>query len=259
MDKENKLDLSQAKQLVKEVGPAFVESVIILQEHWFLVTSFSVFIHDPNRVDDCADKSRFPYQNKPVAFVQRKTNYGTSSFELVFRIGYVEVLANSGFIGSTSSKKLIPFVGSALQQLPGTISTSIETSKTKQIFINKAQQSYETGNRIINQYYKDTSTLPWQFYSSRFSENDFKPLNPLYLDTKRIWLDSASLVIRTYVLQSVDIDDIKKALYLIKQTDKPDLICIYNEVLSSGIKSENKKIVDMAVKKYQFKKVGLFD
>lgn len=299
MDKETKLDLSQAKQLVKEVGPAFVESVIILQEHWFLVTSFSLFIHDPNRVDDCADKSRFPYQNKPVAFVQRKTNYGTSSFELVFRIGYVEVLANSGFIGSTSSTKLIPFVGSALQQLPGTISTSIETSTTEQIFISKAQKSYETGNRIINQYYKDTSTLPWQFYGSRFSENGFKPLNPLYLDTKRIWLDSASVVIRTYALQRVDIDDIKRALYLIEQTNKPvklkrsyqlikqhlttiksheqlqrilfdeskqgtvrikkDLICIYNEVLSSGIKSENKKIADMAVKKYEFKKIDLFD
>lgn len=133
-------------------------------------------------------------------------------------------MANSGFIGSTSSTKLIPFVGSALQQLPGTISTSIETPTTEQIFINKAQQSYETENRIINQYYKDTSILPWQFYSSRFSENDFKPFkpfNPLYLDTKLIWLDSASLVIRTYALQRVDIDNIKKALYLIKQTDKP--------------------------------------
>lgn len=105
MDKETKLNLFQAKKLVNEVGPAFVESVVILQEHWFLVTSFSVYIHDPNRVDDCADKSRFPYQNKPVAFIQRKTNYGTSSFELVFRIGYVEVLANSGFIGSINSKK----------------------------------------------------------------------------------------------------------------------------------------------------------
>jgi hypothetical protein len=220
MDKEAKLDLSQAKQLVTEVGPAFVESVIILQEHWFLVTSFSVFIHDPNRVDDCADKSRFPYQNKPVGFVQRKTNYGRSSFELVFRIGYVEVLANSGFIGSTSSRKLIPFVGSALQQLPGTISASIETSTTEQIFINKAQQSYETGNRIINQYYKDTSTLSWQFYSSRFSENGFKPFNPLYFDTKRAWLDAASLVIRTYALQRVDIDDIKRALDMIQQTKK---------------------------------------
>ncbi|CEJ02090.1 hypothetical protein RMCBS344292_16107 [Rhizopus microsporus] len=145
MNKETKLDLSQTKQLVKEVGPAFVESVIILQEHWFLVTSFFAFIHDSNRVDDCADKSRFFYQNKPVAFVQRKTNYGTSSFELVFRIGHVEVLANSGFIGS-SSRKLISFVDSALQQLPSTISTSIETSATEQIFINKAQQSYETGN-----------------------------------------------------------------------------------------------------------------
>jgi hypothetical protein len=40
---------------------------------------------------------------------------------------------------------------------------------------------------------------------------------------------------------------------------KNDLICIYNEVLSSGIKSENKKIADMAVKKYEFKKIDLFD
>ncbi|CAO3675401.1 unnamed protein product [Rhizopus stolonifer] len=139
MNKETKLDLSQAKQLVKEAGSVFVESVIILQGYWFLVTSFSVFIHNPNRVDDCADKSRFPYQNNPVAFVQRKTNYGTSSFELVFRIGYVEVLANSGFIGSKSSTELIPFVDSALQQLSETISTSIEISTTERIFINKAQ------------------------------------------------------------------------------------------------------------------------
>lgn len=42
------------------------------------------------RVDYWADKSRIPYQNKPVTFVQIKTNYGTSSFELVFRIDYVK-------------------------------------------------------------------------------------------------------------------------------------------------------------------------
>ncbi|PHZ10942.1 uncharacterized protein RHIMIDRAFT_293149 [Rhizopus microsporus ATCC 52813] len=68
-----------------EVGPAFVESVILLQTHWFSVTSFSVFTHDPNRVNDC---------------------YGASSFELVIRIGYIEILANSGFIGSLEIQRI---------------------------------------------------------------------------------------------------------------------------------------------------------
>ncbi|KAI9246836.1 hypothetical protein EDC94DRAFT_529338, partial [Helicostylum pulchrum] len=44
-------------------GPIFVEALIILQGYWFLITSFSVFFHDPHHVDDCADKSRFTYQN----------------------------------------------------------------------------------------------------------------------------------------------------------------------------------------------------
>lgn len=55
-------------------------------------------------------------------------------------------------------------------------------------------------------------------------------------------------------LQQILCDKSKEGTIRIKQ----DLICIYNEVLSSGIKSENKKIVDMAVKKYQFKKNSIY-
>lgn len=40
------LNLSDAKQLVKDVSPALVESVLLFREHWFLISSFSIFLHE---------------------------------------------------------------------------------------------------------------------------------------------------------------------------------------------------------------------
>ncbi len=99
---------------------------------------------------------------------------------------------------------------SAIQDLPKEISNSIKTCMTDYIFINQEQQIYKTTNRIVNQYYKKTSTVLWQFCSIKYSKNNFKPVNHLYIDTERIWIDFASLVISTYAFQKVDINDTQK-------------------------------------------------
>ncbi len=55
MEQEVKFNLSQVIQVVNEIAPTFVESAIIIKEHWFLATSFFVFLHDSNNVDDCTN------------------------------------------------------------------------------------------------------------------------------------------------------------------------------------------------------------
>ncbi|KAL0141779.1 hypothetical protein V8B55DRAFT_1492156 [Mucor lusitanicus] len=39
----------------------FMECVILIEDHWFLIAGYSVFLHGPSTLDDCADKSRFQY------------------------------------------------------------------------------------------------------------------------------------------------------------------------------------------------------
>lgn len=294
-----KLDLEQANELVKKVAPVLMESVIILKDHWFLLTSYSVFVHDPDRIDDCADKTTFKYQEEPIACIERKTGYSKESFELSYKIGYIEILANGGFIGSLDSTLLIPFAGLALQNLPKSIVADYRDAKTNYIFISHNEKKYKTTNRIINQYYKSSSTVNWQFDNLRFYNDGFKPHNPLSFTTKQPWQDAASFILRCYAFEEINIRDVNKMLKMIRPVShsknpkeahqlveqyltklkshhrepqvafdhskegctriRKHLIKIYQDVLAPALKQANKKIVSMATKKYQLQKINLFD
>ncbi|KAI9254689.1 hypothetical protein EDC94DRAFT_642032 [Helicostylum pulchrum] len=220
------LDLVLAKSLVQEVGATLVESVLVLKGYWFLITSFSIFLHGTGTIDDCADKSRFGFQEKPIAFIQRKTGFGSSSFELILRFGNFEALANGG---------------SALQKLPNEPTGSVDTPKNNHIFINKGQKEFVTENRIFN--------------SARFVENGFKPVNPLSIESEHIYVCAASLVIETYALKCIYDDDTTESMEKNTTSKSPKKI---NPVLSSNIRSTNMKIADEAENTYTLKKIDLF-
>ncbi|KAI9024375.1 hypothetical protein CLU79DRAFT_803844 [Phycomyces nitens] len=163
--KKTNLDAVEASRIVNEYGPKLVESVVILENHWFFMTSFSCFIHNNRQIDDCADLSKVGHQEKAVAFIRRKTRFGKDYFELTCQFGYVELLATSGFFGSVDGTFFYPFLGSAIQELPATITTSFQTVSTNVIFIAVGQKEYIRNNRIMNQYYKMNAKNNWGFYS----------------------------------------------------------------------------------------------
>jgi hypothetical protein len=148
--KKTDLDAVEASRIVLEYGPKLVESVVILENHWFFMTSFSCFIHNNLQIDDCADLSQVGHQEKAVAFIRRKTTLGKDYFELTYRFGYVELLATSGFFGSVDGTFFSPFLGSSVQELPATITTRFQTISTNVVFITIEQKEYICKNRIVN-------------------------------------------------------------------------------------------------------------
>lgn len=54
---EERIDNDEAKLIITRHCPKFVEIVVIINEFWFLCTSFCAFIHK-EELDDCADASR---------------------------------------------------------------------------------------------------------------------------------------------------------------------------------------------------------
>ena len=116
--KKTYLNEVEASRIVYKYGPKLVESVVKLENHWFLMTSFSCFIHSYPQINDCADLSKVGNQEKAVAFIRRKTNLGKDYFELTYRFGFVEVLANSGFFGSVDGTFFSPCLGLQSQSFP---------------------------------------------------------------------------------------------------------------------------------------------
>lgn len=98
--------------------------------------------------------------------------------------------------------------------------SSIQTLVGPNIFVSEEVQRYETDTRIINEYFKDHSTLQWQYYSKRFSEQGFKPANPLRFETERVWAHAASLAVKTYATQEINIDAVEEALERIHNAKK---------------------------------------
>ncbi|CAO3691292.1 unnamed protein product [Rhizopus microsporus] len=267
--KKTDLDAVEASRIVNEYGPKLVESVVILENHWFFMTSFSCFIHNNHQIDDCADLSKVGHQEKAVAFIRRKTKLGKDYFELTYRFGYVELLATSGFFGSVDGTFFSPFLGSSVQELPVAITKSFQTISTN---LNAKNN--------------------WGFYSKRYEDNGFSPANPLSFESRHIMYSVASLVIKSFAYQEIQQekmnglllkvlaqDDfslnsvsklIKKYLVFLNQhrnssfslsppkETKKELIEIYNNSLASALKSSNIKHIKLAKKRYAATKIDLF-
>ncbi|KAI9483568.1 MAG: hypothetical protein EXX96DRAFT_558672 [Benjaminiella poitrasii] len=286
------LDAVEASRIVDEYGPKLVESVVILESHWFFMTSFSCFIHNNLKIDDCADLSKVGHQEKAVALIRRKTRLGKDCFELTYRFGYVELLATSGFFGSVDGMFFSPFLGSSVQDLPATITTSLQTVSTNVVFIAIEQKEFICKNRIINQYYKLNAKNNWGFHSKKYEDNGFSPANPLSFESRHVMHSAASLVIKSFAYQEIQQEElnglllkvlaqddlslnsvnklIKKYLVFLNQHQnfsfslspteeiKKELIEIYNNSLASALRSSNIKHSKLAKQRYIATKIDLF-
>lgn len=287
MRESNDLSADEATCLVKKYCPQFVESVVVLANHWFFITSFSPFIHNNFKVDDCADRSVISYQSNPIAFIRRKSQYGKDYFELTIRFGYVELVATSGFFGSVDGRFYTAFLGSSLHNLPELITANFNTSSTSMIFVSIQQNQYTLKNRIMNQYLKTHSVSKWGYYSKKFEEQGFTPANPLSFRSDNVLYNAASFIIKSYAYKSIDLIAmyalvlqilhigesnltstnklIKKKLFELKDHRnhafsmlpkaqlKEELITIYNRSLANGLRTHNINGVKKQNEKYMLK------
>ncbi|CAO3633895.1 unnamed protein product [Mucor fragilis] len=278
-----------AKRAAKRIGSQLVDSIIVLNGHFFVITSSSVFLHRHDSIDDCATKSSIGFQDIPVAYIRKNKRYTYDYFELSVRIGHFEVLATGGFWGSLDGFQLVPFLGSAISSLPTVIKEDVDSPHTNTIFVNcnPSEQPVIT-TRIMNQYLKSHSTKKWAFHSSKFHSNEFFPANPLALSSKSPYLHASSLLVRSYAYKSVEKElltlslplpksnlqqkilslvqftrsNFTKAITLTEQQTlhtRSDLIQIYNECLANALKSRNRKKEENAKAKFKIERVNLFD
>lgn len=161
----------------------FMEAVVILENFWFFLTSFSVFVHDKN-VDDCADNSRVGLQQEAVSFIQKKTRAGCDYFELTTRFNNVELLTTSGFFGNVDSNTVLAFVGSSIQDIPSSLAQRYDTVSSKYVFVPRTSVPLTKVERLLNQYIKQHAANKWMFISKKYEEKGFVPNHPLPLRQK---------------------------------------------------------------------------
>lgn len=68
--------------MFKDLLEHYIESVFVLNNVWFHDTAFDAFYHGDPKYDDCADKSKYGYQETPKAYVPRKTRFNIEFFEV---------------------------------------------------------------------------------------------------------------------------------------------------------------------------------
>ncbi|CAO3616292.1 unnamed protein product [Mucor hiemalis] len=218
MDKTN-LTFDEASKIVNTHCPQLVESVVILKNNWFFMTSFSVFIHNNPQVDDCADLSKVGHQEKMVAIIRRKTRLGKDYFELTFRFGYVEVLATGGFFGSVKDMSFSPFLGSSIANLPTSITGSIETVFSSVIYTSINKKEFLHKKRLLNQYYKAHAMYDWAFHISRFYKEGFVHADPLNYKSQVIMHTAASFLINSFASKKVSDLEVKETLTTVLSLD----------------------------------------
>jgi hypothetical protein len=232
MSKNYKLSETEANSIVQRYGARFAESILLFDGYWFFVTSFDLFLHSNPQIDDCADRSKYSYQPKPIGFIRLKTRFGLDYHELTVRFANVEALVTAGFYGNIEKSDINPFCGSALQGLPSDITGRIRTFVAKSIFINEACVPVTTSNRLLNQYYKNHSLRQWCLTSKKDHKNGFFPANPVYfISPRNVFQTSSSLIIRSFALTNLppvkDLDKLIKAIPVSNLTSTQTLIKNY--------------------------------
>ncbi|KAI8328222.1 hypothetical protein BD560DRAFT_417399 [Blakeslea trispora] len=291
--KKTDMNTKEARQLIDTHCPKFVRSVVILAGYWFLITSFSSFIHINISIDNYANSSKVGYQDKAVGFVRIKTMLVKDYFELTLRFGFVESLATGGFFGSIDDSYFSPFLGSSIQELSTQITAAIETISTSSVYILKEPVAHVCNNRSLNQFYKSHARNNWGFFSQRFEDEGFSPANPLQFGSENVMQVAASLVLRSLAFQQVYEKSMKTTvpkvlaleeslltaaqrttkklllflyehksssfLLLDKKETKRDAIEIYSNILTNATKTKNMNIAKDAKKRYQRRSIDLFN
>ncbi|KAL9543930.1 hypothetical protein MBANPS3_007883 [Mucor bainieri] len=144
----------------------------------FMLTSFDVFIHNNNMVDDCASGiSPHEYHQKPFAVVAKHTYLQSATyFELSIFLGYYEILTTGGYY-CKSGGPVIPFLGSSLANWQH------DALDGGSILVTGAnmKHSVQSSERLLNQYCKRNAHNLWGFHSAATHLRSFTPINPLYL------------------------------------------------------------------------------
>ncbi|CAO3632884.1 unnamed protein product [Mucor hiemalis] len=260
---QNVLNQQQASLIIDKICPKFIESVAIMEKYWFMTTSFSIFLHQKD-LDDCADGSRVGTQSEAIAFIRAYYSF---------------------------CSKITPFFGSALQNLPKDITSSVNTIISEGLFLPQTTKSYDSGARVLNQYVKEHSPKQWMFTSKKFKDKGYGPTHPLTSKFVNPTSSVASLILNAYVYKRLDrqqLDEgskmmkkkklVTKAAKLVLKYDedfqkqeeldfepekrvelKKDMLMIYEGCIAGQLKSMNMKLFQKAKEEYERNMLNLFE
>ncbi|RCH85131.1 hypothetical protein CU097_004092, partial [Rhizopus azygosporus] len=128
----------EAHQAVNTIAPIFLESAIILQDDWFMVTSINAFIHYNPSIDDCADFSHIMYQSIANAYIRRKRRFNNKFFKLSIRYGPLEFFATAGFHELCNITETVPFLSISIPDLPTGLVAQVNMPSSTNIYFGSA-------------------------------------------------------------------------------------------------------------------------
>ncbi|ORE14457.1 hypothetical protein CU097_004689 [Rhizopus azygosporus] len=97
-------------------------------------------------------------------------------FELMYMLGYLELLGISGFFGSVDGESFFPFLGSSIQELP--------------VAVKEAYKQFQQVQYLTPGFRSHTL----EFYSKKYDDQGFAPANPLCFSGRHIMHTAASFV-----------------------------------------------------------------
>lgn len=134
-----------------------------------------------------------------IFLIRKKSRMDSDYFELTFRFGNVELLANAGFFGGVYDDDAFHlFLGSSLAKLPQSIIERIDTVSSKAVFILQDSATVVYQKRLINQYVKKQASKKWMLTSLKNKNRGFTPAHPLYFESTNPIQKAASVVIKTF-------------------------------------------------------------
>ncbi|CAO3619999.1 unnamed protein product [Mucor hiemalis] len=133
------------------------------------ILSFVKKFHDS---DDCATEMVLNNSKKAIAKVQRKTYLSTQFQEISIFIGFYELLVTSGYIAIDSL--ITPFLGTAI-----TSHAQLNEQHTEDIYLCNNVPTVTNTARLLRQYLKHQSHMPWGFYSASAFAKGFTPVVPI--------------------------------------------------------------------------------
>ncbi|KAG2220462.1 hypothetical protein INT45_004204 [Circinella minor] len=134
-----------------------VESVLIGDLHWVLLTQVDVFFANDFSIDDGAHKRIINPITTPKVMILERSDFGNPYYQLVIRSGQIEILAISGYYGEKGSRKKKGFMGSPI---PADMAEDLLQDKEFTVNGPVNGVEYVQSVRLLRNYSKRHASLP---------------------------------------------------------------------------------------------------
>ncbi|KAI9477801.1 MAG: hypothetical protein EXX96DRAFT_523890 [Benjaminiella poitrasii] len=146
-------NLDEVNDTATKISKLLLDSIVLFDNHWVLVTEYELYIRNMKSIDDCAqDSFSRMYPSQVEVYEINKYEKGNAWVETVMFWDRFDLLVTGGLRGSYSDNMIVPFLGSAVKALKPT--SYDDENKTTIILVKYENTDFIQNTRKLRQYNK---------------------------------------------------------------------------------------------------------